>query len=113
VPAFDTPPDEVIKINSEILITVIQFGGVANMSTLEEHVNFNLNKGDYETALGLRTLVELKKDFPLETKFDTKAKANKVVIPKSVNLRAYVDRAMDYFLREHHIAMELQPIVKR
>lgn len=110
--SFDDPQGEVIKINSELLISVIQFGGVANMSALEEHMNFCMNKADWETALGVKTLLELKQDFPLDIKYDTKEQANRVVIPNTVNLRSYVDRAIDFFLREHNITMELQPIIK-
>jgi hypothetical protein len=111
--AFDEHAGEVIKINSELLITVIKFGGVANMNALEEHMNFSMNKGDWETALGIKTLLEIKNDFSLEIKFDTKEKAKRVVIPNSCNLRSYVDRAIDFFLREYNITMELQPIIKR
>ncbi len=72
-----------------------------------------MNKADWETALGIKTLLELKNDFPLEIKFDKKEQVNRVVIPNTVNLRSYVDRAIDFFRREHNITMELQPIIKR
>jgi hypothetical protein len=111
--SFFDEPTETVRIDTDQMVTVIQFGGAANLSNAQEHVLINLKRGDYEAALGLRVLVELNKEFPLATKYDAKAKANKVVIPSSIKLKTYVDRAIDYFVREHGIGMELQPIRKK
>lgn len=110
---FDEVPDQTVKVDTDLMITVIQFGGASNLSKAAEYAVANMKRGDYETALGLRVLYELNKDFPLATKYDPKSKANKVVIPSSVHLRTYVDRAIDYFVREHKIGMELLPIKKK
>jgi len=103
-------PEQTVKINTDQMLMVLQFGGDASISTLEEHVQTNFKKTGYDAALGLQVLVELKRDFPLTTKYDSKVKANKVIIPSSVHLLTYVNRAIEFFDREENIKMKLQPI---
>lgn len=76
---------------------MIQTCGTANLNTLDEHVKTNLDKEWFEAALGLRILYEIKPDFPLETKWDPATQMNRVGIPSSVDLKKYVNKAIDYF----------------
>jgi hypothetical protein len=110
---FDEDPKETVPIDSSELITTIQYGGVANLSALEEHIKINIQKANYNVALGLKVLVDIKNDMHLDIKFDRETQANRVVIPSSVNLRSYVDRAIQYFLDVYRISMILQPIVRK